>query len=655
MISLNRRLSLPFSVRLSFPVALSLLAAVAVQPLATAPAHAAPPGAVPGAVTAQAAPEQPSAEEPPLTGPRPAYSQDFSDSGLPAGFTAVEGEWKVQDGRLYGTSTGSGQISRATFGPHLSNFRLEATVRFESVLNAARWSALALDIQPDGAVPYWLATMRSGSTATNGLEFAERTAANGWNVTDTGSAPADAGTGQDVRVAVEVHGRKAAWYFNGQKMMETNRLIRSDTGVLGLVANGATVSYDDIEVTELPDTESLLVRRGEQPAVIAHRGLSSVIPENTLQALLSGGRSGADWIEMDVNTTKDGVPVVIHDNTVDRVTAGTGDVSVLTAEYIAGLEAGSWFAPAYSGAKVPTLAEFLDQTETEGTGLLLEVKGPETREEVQRTIDLIRDRGMFNQTILQSFDTNVLQYAREYAPTLRLGLLRGALDADVVATAKQFGAVTYNPSWNALAARPGAIKELHDAGIAVMPYTVDSPRQWKAMTDAGVDGIITNRAGALVGFQSALPSAPPSPAPALTFLGKLDGATLTRGDTAVPALAATNADTIVMTLDGAPAAEGEAVDVNTLTPGEHTFAAKATGPGGETTASATFTVRASAAGLLALVVAPDVDAKVRDKVLKYIDAERWEDAAAAAEAAAGKGLPAERAALIAADARALAG
>ncbi|MGP4032962.1 glycerophosphodiester phosphodiesterase family protein [Pseudarthrobacter sp. 1C304] len=649
MISLSRRLSLP----LTLPLAVSLLAAVAV-PSHAAPSHAAPSGAVPGALSAQAPVEQPSGEVP-LTEPRPAYSQDFSGAGLPAGFTAVEGEWKVQDGRLYGTSTGSGQISRATFGPHLSNFRLEATVRFENVLNAARWSALALDIQPGGGVPYWLATMRSGSTATNGLEFAERTAANGWNVTDTASAPTNAGTGQDVRVAVEVHGRKAAWYFNGQKMMETNRLVRSDTGILGLVANGATVSYDDIEVTELPDTESLLVRPGEQPAVIAHRGLSSVIPENTLQALLSGGRSGADWIEMDVNTTKDGIPVVIHDNTVDRVTAGTGDVSVLTADYIAGLETGSWFAPAYSGAKVPTLAEFLDQTETEGTGLLLEVKGPETREEVQRTIDLIRDRGMFSQTILQSFDTNVLQYARDYAPTLRLGLLRGALDADVVAAAKQVGAVTYNPSWNALAARPGAIKELHDAGIAVMPYTVDSPRQWQAMTDAGVDGIITNRAGALVGFQSALPSAPPSPAPALTFLGKLDGATLTRGDTAVPATAATNAETIVITLDGAPAEEGEAVDVNSLTLGEHTFTAKATGPGGETTVSATFTVRASAAGLLALVVAPDVDAKVRDKVLKYIDAERWEDAAAAAEAAAGKGLPAERAALIASDARALAG
>lgn len=629
--------------RWSVPLAASLLAAVAIAPITAAHARGG------------AAPLAEGLAVPSITEPRLAYSQDFSGAGLPEGFTAVEGDWKVENGRLYGTSTSTGQLSRVTFGPHLTSYRFEATVRFENVLNAARWSAMAVDIQPTGGMPFWIATMRSGTKATNGLEFAERTAANGWNVTDTASAPSDAGTGTDVRVAVEVHGKKAAWYFNGQKMMETNRLVRTETGILGLVANGSTVSYDDIKVTELPDTESLLVRPGEQPAVIAHRGLSAVIPENTLQALLSGGRSGADWIEMDVNTSKDGVPVVIHDNTVDRVTGGTGDVSTLTSEYIAGLEAGSWFSPAYAGAKVPTLAEFLDQTDTEGSGLLLEVKGPETREEVERTIDMLRDRGMFNRTILQSFDTNVLRYAREYAPELRLGLLRGALDADVVAAARQNGAVTYNPSWSALAARPAAIKELHGAGIAVMPYTVDSPQQWKTMTDAGVDGIITNRAGALVGFQSAIPSPPAPPAPTVSFRGKLDGATLGRGDAVVPGLSTGNTESTVLTLDGKPFAEGDTVNANAMSAGPHTLAVKASGPGGETTASITFTVRASKAGLYALLVADGVDAKVRDKLLKYIDAERWPDTAAEAEAAAGKGLPAGLAAVIAADARALAG
>ena len=88
-----------------------------------------------------------------------------------------------------------------------------------------------------------------------------------------------------------------------------------------------------------------------------------------------------------------------------------------------------------------------------------------------------------------------------------------------------------------------------------MPYTVDSPQQWKCMTDAGVDGIITNRA--VHCGSECLPSAPPAPAPTLAFLGKLDGAVLTRGDTAVPATAGTNADAIAITLDGRSVVEGE--------------------------------------------------------------------------------------------------
>lgn len=629
------------NLRRTAAAALTVLAAVALVPL-------------PAATAAPLLPTVPL--EAPNAEPTVVYSQDFSGAGMPEGFNAVEGDWKVENGRLYGTSASTSQLSRITFGPHLRSYRFEATVRFENVLNAGRWSALGMDMQTDGAVPYWIATMRSGSTASNGLEFAERTAANSWNVTDTTAAPTAAGTGTDVKVAVEVRGRKAAWFFNGRKMMETNRLIRTDTGVLGFVNNGATVSYDDITVTQLPDTESLLVGDGGRPAVIAHRGLSSVVPENTLQALLSGGRAGADWVEMDVNTSADGVPVVIHDGSVDRTTAGTGNVANLTSGYIAGLEAGSWFSPAYAGAKVPTLAEFLDQSDTEGSGILLEVKGPETREEVQRIIDMVRERGLEDQTILQSFDTNVLQYSREYAPTLRLGLLRGTLDANVVAAARQFGVVTYNPSWAALAARPDAIRELHDAGIAVMPYTVDSAEQWKVMTEAGVDGIITNRAGALVGYQSASAvPAPPASAPTVGFPAGADGATYGRGTSVVPAVVSTHSEGVALTLDGTAVEEGVAIPTISLAPGTHTLAAAATGPGGEATADITFTVAPSAAGLYLLTVSEGVGGKVRDKLVKAIDKAAWADLAAQAEGASGSGLPAELAAVIAADARLLAG
>ena len=80
-------------------------------------------------------------------------------------------------------------------------------------------------------------------------------------------------------------------------------------------------------------------------------------------------------IENDVQPTKDGVPVILHDETVDRTTDGTGAIRSLTAAQVAGLDAGSWFAPGYAGLRVPTLAAQLDGLKTRGGNLLLEIKG----------------------------------------------------------------------------------------------------------------------------------------------------------------------------------------------------------------------------------------------------------------------------------------
>ncbi|MFF4753846.1 hypothetical protein ACWD5R_23205 [Streptomyces sp. NPDC002514] len=90
------------------------------------------------------------------------------------------------------------------------------------------------------------------SWCTTGHRFAQRTTADAWNVTDTAAAPSTADTGRDVWIAVDVHGTGARWFFNGTEAMRTSRLARSATGVEALVVNGATVSFDDLKVTELP-------------------------------------------------------------------------------------------------------------------------------------------------------------------------------------------------------------------------------------------------------------------------------------------------------------------------------------------------------------------------------------------------------------------
>ena len=302
----------------------------------------------------------------------PVLQERFDGSALPGGWRAVEGTWTVSDGRLTGRSASSAQNARITFGPRLENYRIELTLRFESVADAARWTAVGLDMAEDGAPPWWHAALRSGSTATNGVEFAERTAADAWNVTDRGAAPTAAGTGRDVDVAIEVRGNRARWLFDGEQVLSTRAIRRSAGGRLGLLVNGATVSFDDVTVTEI-EPESLVLPDDDEtvPRVVAHRGYSSVAPENTLAAYAAGARSGADWVEIDVATSADGVPYVLHDNTVDRTTPGTGALPALQSGYLDGLEAGSWFTPAFGEQPLPRFDPMLDEVLRGPSDLLL--------------------------------------------------------------------------------------------------------------------------------------------------------------------------------------------------------------------------------------------------------------------------------------------
>ncbi|MEV7770002.1 glycerophosphodiester phosphodiesterase family protein [Kitasatospora sp. NPDC086791] len=254
-----------------------------------------------------------------------------------------------------------------------------------------------------------------------------------------------------------------------------------------------------------PATDARPRPPGAPPTVYAHRGASAAAPENTLVSDEVARRAGAEWIEDDVQPSKDGVPYVLHDDTVDRTTDGTGRIRDLTAAQLDALDAGSWFAPAYAGTRLPTLAAQLEDLRARGGKLLLEIKGPHTRDEVARIVREVRDHGMTDRVVVQSFEVDALRHARELAPELPLGLLRSTLDADPVATARELGLAAYNPSDDALATRPGVVRDLHAAGVAVNVWTVDRPDRWKALAAAGVDGIITNRPAELAGWTAAWP------------------------------------------------------------------------------------------------------------------------------------------------------
>lgn len=563
--------------------------------------------------------------------PAPVLTANFDDGAIPAGWTPGPGSgaWTVEQGRLVGRSATTAQISTIAFGQHLEDFRFEATVRFASVVNASRWLALGLDMPSNGANPWQQAALRSASTATNGIEFAHRTAANGWSVTDTASAPADAGTGKDVRVAIEVRGTSATWFFDGTQVLATNNLIRTDDGGFGLVVNGSTVQFDDIAITKLAPQSYVLPNDATAlPKVIAHRGYSSVAPENTDVAMAIAAKTGADFVESDVATTADGTPWMLHDATVDRTTDGTGALKDRTDVYLRGLDAGSWFDPAFTGEALPSLDSQLAQVKRGSSKFLLEIKSPQTRAQVERIVQRVKAAGMTRKTVIQSFDDNIVRWSRELEPAIPTMILRGALDADPVATAKSLGVVSYNPSWAAIKGKPQLVDALNDAGIAVMPYTVDNPADWAAMRDQGIDGIITNKPGELAGWKARFAQvAPPKPAePAKArILAPADGTRLTRGDERSVALDLQDETGMTVELDGKPVEQGATIAADDLALGSHTLRVRATGEAGEpAVAESTFTVAATAEGIAStLATADGIPTAVRTLLLPVAVEERW--------------------------------
>lgn len=137
--------------------------------------------------------------------------------------------------------------------------------------------------------------------------------------------------------------------------------------------------------------------------VVAHRGFSAEAPENTLAAFQRAWQAGVECVELDVHLTRDGIPVVIHDDDTKRTTGHPGKVKDQTLAELALLDAGSWMAPSFAGERIPTLAAAL-ATIPDGRTMFVEIKtGPETAPAIARAI---RDSG--KRVALQGFDPTAL-------------------------------------------------------------------------------------------------------------------------------------------------------------------------------------------------------------------------------------------------------
>lgn len=238
-----------------------------------------------------------------------------------------------------------------------------------------------------------------------------------------------------------------------------------------------------------------------RPTVVAHRGNSAVAPQNTLAAFEGAWHAGADVLEIDVRLTADHQVVVIHDDTVDATTNGSGKLSDLELREVRLLDAGSWFAPAFAGQRVPTLAETTDLLRArKGMDLLLEVKGSWTATEVRRLTEPLREAGLADRTVVQSFWPDTVAALRTADPELRRGLLVTHARDDVLDRCAELDVVMCNPQGTVLRDDPGLVARLHDAGLRTAVWTLNEPEHWAAAVELGVDQIITDRPDRLAGW-----------------------------------------------------------------------------------------------------------------------------------------------------------
>jgi glycerophosphoryl diester phosphodiesterase len=225
------------------------------------------------------------------------------------------------------------------------------------------------------------------------------------------------------------------------------------------------------------------------PPPVAHRGDSARAPENTYPAFAKALAAGVRRLELDVRFTNGDVPVLMHDETVDRTTNGTGAVSALTLDQIRALDAGSWFGKQYRGTRVPTLFDILKLARSKDASVMVELKTLPTDAQMRQFLGRVRGLSMGRHIIVTSFGEDIIAAVRAAAPDLRTAIIDNP-GYRQAASVLQFGRTYVVNAWSVTAARTATWRK---AGISVRPWTVDSEKGWSRMAYDKAGAVITNR------------------------------------------------------------------------------------------------------------------------------------------------------------------
>jgi len=233
--------------------------------------------------------------------------------------------------------------------------------------------------------------------------------------------------------------------------------------------------------------------------IIGHRGCAAYAPENTLEGIHTAADMGVEWVELDVKLTKDQVPVLFHDETLDRTTNGSGKMADTTYEDLKQLETGSWYGDSFTGIIVPTLEEALEVIIDRDLGLNLEIKPCPGREveTAEVALDILANIWDEHERLLiSSFQHGSLQGALEVAEDWSRGLI---LPEDIpenwAEVADYLNVSTININGNTVTREQ--VESIIDAGYGVLAYTINEPDRARILQSWGVDAFFSDAPDAL--------------------------------------------------------------------------------------------------------------------------------------------------------------
>lgn len=234
------------------------------------------------------------------------------------------------------------------------------------------------------------------------------------------------------------------------------------------------------------------------PRIFAHRGASSLAPENTIASFAKAAEVGARWFEFDVDIIGDGSLIVIHDDKLQRTTTGKGGYYNLSFSDIRKLDAGKWFSDTYRFERIPEVADVISFANSANMGMNLEIKpccgGTELREKLIENLAVAVDSvANTDRFIVSSFDHEALARFHAMRPNINLGWLfdrENQPGPTWQQGAELLGCTAIHPDVNGLT--PEEVKEMRDAGFDVNVWTVNDVDQAQELASWGVTGIFTD-------------------------------------------------------------------------------------------------------------------------------------------------------------------